>query len=315
MLKRPYKQIPHGFEYSDDEVARPVAKVDFDFESICSATDGEEELKPTTDALAGILDWCFNSPNGRLPPYTALLRFVVLTLSIHPALLDDNTQKELAGYYGTSRPVLCRYATALSDRLGVRTPHAATDRARNNMSWAKWRLKKRRWKRTRLFRWFIGGPPPQSDYPHVVTAETRLKLSVKAMRQWKNPAFRKKMIEAVKRAKTGTHHTAESRRKMCEIMKRRAATPEFRQQTGERFKRLWQDPAYRERHMAAQAKADRRAWRRAMKAPAFRHKQAEIAHRLWQNSEFRQRVSAGIKAKWKDPTYRAKRMAAIRAGA
>jgi GNAT superfamily N-acetyltransferase len=139
--------------------------------------------------------------------------------------------------------------------------------------------------------------------------------------KWADPEYKKKKTEnAIKSWQDTTYRQLQEdkRKKLRKPKRKKLTASELKQFQSEHSKRLWQQPAYRAKIAAYNAKriAASKAvmsdskflerWRTA----EYRRLMSKISKRTWQSQEYREKQKAGLEARWQDKSFRQKILAA-----
>lgn len=103
----------------------------------------------------------------------------------------------------------------------------------------------------------------------------------------------------------GRSHSAMSKKRMSEAMRRVCADPEYMARVSTVRKRMWTDEAYRNAVVAGS--------RKARAAPQHKEKISRLKKDMWKDETRKQTLRSKTAASWRDPAAKAARAAAISA--
>jgi len=133
--------------------------------------------------------------------------------------------------------------------------------------------------------------------PRIISEETRAKISMALKARWSDPEYKKEMKNKL---------SANLRNNTGQV---RTHSPDTRKRISEALKKKWaEDPDYRQRVATTSISAETRGkisatLRERWRDPTFRALMTERA-RGEMSEEHRQKISDAIKLKWLDPVYR-----------
>ena len=116
------------------------------------------------------------------------------------------------------------------------------------------------------------------------------------LRQWRDKDYRERMVKMLK----------ENYEKYQDVFRKGTkewwSKPENRKKIGEKTKKLWENPEFREYY----SKIHSIQMKEVLKDPKRRKKMSEISKKLWENEELRKKMAEKAKERWDDPEFREK---------
>jgi hypothetical protein len=128
------------------------------------------------------------------------------------------------------------------------------------------------------------------SYTEELSKKSKERLNVR----WQDISYRQKMSEAGKKYQE-TEQAKDRRKKMQQI----SQTPEHRQASSDRMKRLHQDPKFARKHSLRK----RELMRQMNSDPKFREEASNRLKNLWNDPEFREKHESAAKRLFSDPSF------------